>query len=425
MKPLNIPLTGSHQTARRDRRAVWRWGVPMMVILLLWMGARLHGTRNPFMDTIPEETSIMIHLRPTRAQWSALLERAGSEILTTSLTLKELAPFVRGSLAIFITKDASPVIGFEGFMDEEAQRKLESHGFAVERIGRNLYLLGEEPVSLAPSAGRAGSIERLLPKFAGSIVNFDTGAPHATIRVRGDNVSLSVPGAARTELTPLLNERVIFAGTFSPKTPLLFPKAIDEAFSFLSGGTTLEDILKNEQTEGALSLFDDGSYLLSLSSDLPQAMLQKLLTLQYQLQEPKITVRQLRDGTRVNELRLKEVSPVPEEIENDDWTILRLESEYRSFFAGKKKDGSEVFFTDSADALIQKTTLHAPSKPLIACGNSQNLQIRNKKFFEYLQTGLNHFSTPLPLSNTDFVYVGMDKNIFGVKMRLCGDKTGA
>src|SRR3989338_8257364 len=120
MKQLNIPLDGSRKTARPHRRAVWRWGTALLLLLLVWGGLRLYCTRNPFENMIPEDTKLMIHLRPTRPQWSVILDRMGNEVLTqTGLTLKELSPIVQGSLVLFLTKDGGVVVGVEGSLDEK------------------------------------------------------------------------------------------------------------------------------------------------------------------------------------------------------------------------------------------------------------------------------------------------------------------
>lgn len=365
----------------------------------------------------------MIHLRGTRPQWSAILDRMGNEVLTrTGITLKELSPFVEGSIVLFLTKEGDVIVGVEGSIDEKARRQFEAHGLTVQEVGRRLFLLAEETISLTPSETQAGRSERLLPRFAGSIVSFDAGAPHTTIRVRGNMISLDAPGAPSSTYTPLLNDRVIFAGTFDGDTPITLPDFLDNAFAFVSGGTTFKEILQTVGSEGALSLFDDGSYFIGLSSDMPLALIEKLMLLQIQLHEPMLASRKLVDGTNIQELRLNKTPVLTEEVENANWTILRLESETTTFFAGKKKDGNEAFFTDSADALIQKTSSNLQKQTTSSCGSSQKLKISNQAFIRYLQSGKTYFSTSLPLSNTNFVNIGIDKNIFGVKIRLCVDK---
>ena len=423
MKPLNIPLAGSRETARHHRRAVWRWGVPLILLLFLWGSVRLYGTRNPFANTIPEETVLMIHLRLTRPQWSVILDRMGNEVLTrTGITLKELSPFIEGSIALFLTKEGETIVGVEGSFDEKVRQQFEAHGLTIQEVGRRRFLLAENAVSLVPSESQIGRSERILPRFAGSIISFDAGAPHTTIRIRGNTISLDLPWASSSTSAPLLNDRVIFAGTFSGDAPIVFPSFLDNVFAFASGGTTFKETFQTVGSEGTLSLFDDGSYFISLSSNIPLALLEKTLLLQAQLREPMLASRKLLDGTSIQELRLNETPALTEEVENANWTILRLDSKTTTFFAGKKKDGHEVFFTDSADALIQKTSSNLEKQAVSSCGSSQKLKISNQAFIRYLQNGKTYFSTPLPLSNTDFVNVGIDKDVFGVKIRLCVDK---
>ena len=101
---------------------------------------------------------------------------------------------------------------------------------------------------------------------------------------------------------------------------------------------------------------------------------------------------------------------------------MRLETENKTFFAGKHKTSSETFFTNSADILIEKTQKTINNNAVIACGNLDNLFVNLPLFISFLQSEQHHFSTPLPLSNSTFVHVGLDKQLFGGKLVLCEDK---
>ena len=410
------------------RRAVWRWGSLILILLVLFGGVRLKATENPFLETVPEGTRFMIHLRPKQNQWEFLLSHSGNEPLTSSgLTLNELAPFIHGSFALFIKEDGRVTLGVEGQLPDSLQRAFLEHGISVHAINSHRFLLSEDVAEPTESISeRVGVLDRLLPGFSGSIIDLKQGAPHTVIRIDQSGLFLSLPSTQVTLQEPFFLKQAIFAGTFNSETAFAFPSLVETVFTEMSGGASLKDLFLTQTSSGSFSLFEDHSFFVDLHANITIPSLQKFLVLQYQLSNPTQITKPLNDGSSVQELRVGKDVPTPEITEDPAWTILRLDTETGSFFAGKSKINDTAFFTNSAEALIKKTSFREQKDELnLACGTSKNLFINTPEFLSYLVGNKSHFSTPIPLSNSNFVHVGIDKNLFGTKIRFCVDKLSA
>lgn len=422
MKPLNIPLTGSRQTARRRRRAVWRWGLLLGVFLLLWSMTHLKATQNPFLEYTPENTRFIIHLHPTQNQWENILGHLGKEVLTpTGLTLQELAPHIQGSVALFLTTSDEAIVGLESSLSEQQLAVLANHDIHTQEVADDLYLLAGELQKTHITPTRIGKAQRLLPYFAGSIMDIEAGAPHTIIRATRNRLYLDPPSLSSGNEQLFVNPNTIFAGSFSQTTQLPLPSFIEDVFAHVSGGSRFTDTLTTEGDGGNFSLFNDSSYLLTLHKDLPLATIQKILAFQERLAQPVAVNRRLLDGTQVEELRIDDTSPTPEIIDDPNWTIMRLETPEITFFAGKHKNLDRVFFTNSADILIETTQVSQENQGTTACEKPENLFVNLPELVSFLQNQQHHFSTPIPLSNSSFVHIGIDKSVFGDKIVACED----
>lgn len=422
MSYLNIPLGKSkHKTARHNRRAVWRWGIIVGVFVLVWGFTHAKATSNPFTQHVPTDTRLMIHLHPSQNQWKDIIENAGHEPLIGGLTLSELAPNVKKSFVVFIQRGGSVSLGVEGKLNEQDRSELESYGLVVRELEKNLYLISNKELATEETKHKIGIVERLIPNFAGSIIDLEQGAPHAIIRITSNTTRIEIPGAKIKKTKPDLDKDLIFFSTFS-NTQTNVPNYIDDLFTSISGGMSFSEVLSNEGTQnGSLSITTNGDYLIIFNETIPTPIVQKVLQMQHSLRDLEETRFTLPDGSSVKELRTPTKVVEIETIQDGDWEILRTLDENIELFAGIGEQ-SEVFFTNSADVLIQKTRTEENKSPEYTCGNSGALHISTNNLIELLQEHKTYFSTALPLSNTAFVQVGMDKSVFGSSLRLCNDQ---
>ncbi|MDA1038510.1 MAG: hypothetical protein O2877_02360, partial [bacterium] len=192
MERLNIPLYGNH-TTRRGRWAVWRWGVLVLFFCLLGGITHLKVTQNSLPEIAPEHTALMIHLRPSRAQWPTILAAVGNESLTNSgVTLNELHPYINKSVSFFLTSSGKRFVAITGDIDEQTITKLRAYGTSIQKIDDNAYLFGDQETNLeaAPFTKSSSKLSRLLPKFAGNIAILSKDPTILTIRTNKKGLAI-------------------------------------------------------------------------------------------------------------------------------------------------------------------------------------------------------------------------------------------
>jgi hypothetical protein len=418
MQSLNIKLKNT--TARHRRRAVWRYGLIFCFFVIIFLGAHVYFTRNPF-SVAPKNTSAIIVLSPSKHQWEYLLKTFGHEPLVSGVGLFELSPCIKKSVALFITNDGSRFVGIHGKLDEGFSKKLESYGLNVVKINKHTTIIGVGNAELEPKKWETNIINRISPRFAGSITVFDEQAHSYAIYITKTGLKIRVD-STEYKLPLIKTDKIMFFGAFS-NTKTAIPMPVEDLFSKLSGGTSLsETLLTNDQIEGNLTITKDGKYLVELENFTQIDNIQKILQMQSNLTNLSVVKRKLPDGSETHEVRAGENAFENSSSKNGEWLIIKPKNSESNLFSGINESKQKAFFTNSIELLNDKVA-EKQNKWSLPFRKTVLLHILVKNMVQMLKRNDNYFSTPLPLSNTSFVHIGIDKNIFGSFLRLNNAQT--
>lgn len=428
MRSLNIPLDRT-RTARRHGRAVWRWGSILVGAFFFFAGLRAVSTHNPFANYVTDDTVATLFLKPTRKEWNTLIALAGTEPIGLSgLTLKEAGMLAKGGMSLSFLKDGQVRLGIKATLDESTRTSLLATGIQIHEAPHHLLFL--DTSESAPTWSENTSIstpilQRLHPTFIGTL---STKEEQATLLHNQQGIVLTLPGRLpQKPLSTPLPESLVAYGSFTEFDSLSIPDFLEHGFQEASGGASLTSTLFSSKTGGSITLFENETYLLTGSGEeTPLPLLQKFLILQAQLRNPTETLKRLPDGTSVSELRIDTPTELPTPSEVGGWNVFQLDQGSQHFFAGKQKETGEIFFTNSGEAFIRKTSTRTSEtnkerRPDALCGKTPIFFIHTGPFVSLIQSGQHNFSTTTPLANSLFVHVSIDKHIFGSKIHLCVD----
>lgn len=145
---LHIPL-GHHSATRRSRRVVWILALPP---LCAWLIASWYLGRPDIGRIAPEGTTVIVRLRPGN-HWAEVLDQIGGwpAVSSRGLTVRDLAGYAQGEIALFIKEDGSWDAGMRHASGALPQTMLDAQSIALQPEGRGLFLLSARTESVIPA----------------------------------------------------------------------------------------------------------------------------------------------------------------------------------------------------------------------------------------------------------------------------------
>lgn len=409
MESLNIPLTNK-QTARLSWRAVWQWGSILMLCVAVWSLVRLGSTRLSFPSIAPSDAIVSIHLKPTHRSWQGILSLFGDAgVGESALSLRDIAPYVRSEMALYVRKRGKILFVFKGNVPNDVRDTWVNYGVSVREENGVTYV--GEGVLEPTQRDRPAVLHRLLPTFIGyayvqsefspllgGAKTFEVLLP--SIRTRSGDFSLS---------------KADFRAPFGPETFGWVSAAIDSAFLERTGGENLTNILTQLSRDGGDFAIFGEDVVLFFHQSIPEALFQKLARFSINSSNPVIQSHVLPDGTTVREIGLKEDHTLEEELIGE-WGVL---SKGGTTLA-RRLNGVGTIIASRRDALLDVlASQNETEKHDKSCGAKGSVLSGPLRILTTFLMRSQTTHTKTYILESLFVNTGLDKTLFGSKVVFC------
>ncbi len=358
-------------------------------------------TRDTLAAYAPENTAYAITVLPTKTTWPKIQENFSHQQLIGGVPLKQLAPYLKQRLSIFIQEDGARTIVFHGQLPESLRRELLSCGLNISEPKRNITLISYSFEQEQSGLKQTTSLwSRFNPGYLGSIIlpKQETVLP---VLVSDSSLSIKLGQNKGAQTLPLkLPENTLLALEFPPEIGV-FPDWIPENLSsHLSSGAELIIYLNNDQNH---------TLELTLNKDIGSAELKELHNQLLSAITPMIETKTLHDGSRVNELRLNH-DQIIEEATLGPLTTLR------SNWLTSSTNETETSIILSWSKEFQETpeTTEIPTTCLI---NPVGLTLTNG-LAALLSNNIHREQSIFDILS-NFVYVGLDKQGNNLYFKAC------
>lgn len=251
-------------------------------------------TRDTLAAYAPENTIITVRITPTKQTWPILLNNFSNLALIKNqgLTLKTIAPYVKGELSIFVNRDFSRVLAFHGQIPEEIESLLISSGYYVQTesstvvISENEYQITDRPTKIP-------FISRMYPNTFGQIIS--EGQEIFKLKLSESELKIDIGDIPETASLELSDKLILALSIPKGNWASLFQDHVSQQLvNYLSeyGGQVniWQDLDKNLYTELIVNSSLAETEFISLHN--------QLLT----LNQPNTQTKTLLDGTHTFEL---------------------------------------------------------------------------------------------------------------------------
>lgn len=428
---LNIPFSRTNKTTRRPRRVVWQYGAVITVLLFLFTYFNiLWFERNTIFDAAPEDTVHAVQLLITQKTMPIIELSIGSIPLISErdLTVRELAPYIRGELGWFFHKDGSRSIAFHAKRSELPLELLDAKQIVVQEVVPGLFLLSKklQPIGKFPKrrglAGYIPKINRHIGQYAQkdfthtSSISFSKKRGQITITLPKEKTTILpetltyIPNKAYLVLsTPVFTNPEYISGTKLPFSSMIDP-LLNTSFSEI-----MDEILKSKG-KIIVSNVEKPSFLISSQIEMDENERTNLLRSILAIKSSEKRIFPLADLTLAHEFIAD-----PDLVSLEERTI-----EGRSFQHGISKQGS-IFITQNGDFIISDseelirdvlTLEHERNKILECDANIGFISLKDavQQSFENPMSYSLHF---MDLLNDSFRFVGINMKRHSLEINLC------
>lgn len=406
MPRLNIPLNTS-KTARHNRRAVWNLVAGMLILLISCSLVHLWFTRNTLAAYAPEETTLAITVFPTKNSWPVLLDQFSYAPLEQGLTLKQLAPFITKSVAVFIDTDGERTVVFHGQIPEDLKQALQSSGMIVSNPKTKITVISKNEQNRNKISLSNSFWSRMNPSYLGLVAlpEYNLTSP---ISLTSTSLSVNLGKNDNLSTLPLkLPKNTIFA----------FEVPVDEK---VHESPYIPENIKEYLNNGGRVAFslnpDNNSYQLELifysrleTSDL------KIIHEQLSIKiSPILKLKTLPDGTRLNELATSIENLDIQETILGSMTVLKSNNVISTT---NESQTSVVLFSDLESDFVNQDQVELK---LICLTNPTVLLLTNRIEQLFAEQAIkNKNSSDLVNMFRHFVQAGLDKQGNNVVFRAC------
>jgi len=348
---LNIPLHGS-KTTRHRRRVVWTYGIVLGIwIILMWILAVLWFTRDLLSSYAPDETGVIIHLVPEKNHWDTLLRDFGHIPLISHrpFFLRDILPFTKGDLAIFLLKDGSTAVIIRTSESNIPVHKLEIYGISIQQLDRNIFLLSEHPLPFSPKKTLHLETKALFPGSLGSILFFEDQKIFRSSLysvAKGYTFYLPREKEVSSPSLPVLPQKTIAAITFSPFS-------MDELFFILTKlnrliepihADMLSSLKETLEKQGGIIAFTQTDmknphFILQFKTE-KSNLLETILKIASAFQKPIIRPLLLPDGTSAQEIIIDPANTVVEQTNIEGNQSMRVQTAVGSLIGTNRESDS-------------------------------------------------------------------------------------
>lgn len=307
MQRLNIPLKRQTKTTRPTRRVVWLLigGLLIGACLVAQLGTMWFG-RGVLLKLAPSDTILAIELRLNEHSAPFLFDWfAGVPLISDrSLDLVDLAPYIHGEFAVFLTKAGERTIAFRGKKDSLSEELLSTYSISIQEKG-NYVLLSSTlvPISGIEKVSHRPFFPQIKQKWLGRILFPDTGmGGNLLLSDRMLTVRLKTPQSTKSEL-PNINSALAFGGLSwgSDGSPIVGLERLTSGLSnsgnklFFDNSTKIEVFIQpNETSKDVLMVLH--------RSETEETHLLEELRYFGALAKPTLVTQVLQDGSSMNEI---------------------------------------------------------------------------------------------------------------------------
>jgi hypothetical protein len=307
MQRLNIPLERQTRTTRPTRRVVWllMGGLLLGACTVAQLGMMWFG-RGTILKLAPSDTILAIELRLDEHSAPFLFDwLAGVPLISDrSLDLIDLAPYIHGEFAVFLTKSGDRTVAFRAKKDNLSEEMLNTYSISIQEKG-NFILLSSSlvPISGVEDVSARPFFPQIKQKWLGRILFPDTGMQGNLLLSQQDLVvSLKTPQASQSEL-PNIDSALAFGGLTwgSDGSPIVglerFASRLSESENtlFLDNSNEIEVFIRPNETSKDV--------LMVLHRNETEAT-ELLEELRYfgALAKPSLVTQVLQDGSSMDEI---------------------------------------------------------------------------------------------------------------------------
>lgn len=388
---LHIPLK-TEKTARHNRRAVWIClCVSLLFFFFLWTGLQMLWKNHALLSFIPEESKIVISLEISQKNWPSLLKDFGSIPLLKNqfLTLSDLAPFIKGNLALYVLDDGQRVVAFRSSKTIFPKDLFDSSGLVIQSLENSFFFVSTKPLkitnyspkfffSFKPTLGKILLLKDKEKPFLGTVQKKETG------------YRIDIPSLGTQPLKKMVwPDTFVAASSFSAldtqQKTQIFSSFFEKSFDMLK-----EDSLAPFfEDSGTVVFAEDNNNLQTLLSFSKKDKKDETFFLKLfgALQNPQIKTTALPDGSLQREIFINPEQISIEQMVLSGTPVSHVKTQNELFSTTKE---NELIFSTNKDLLsfwIKKDQEKNDLKQKNVCQKNQIGFIRLHKAKKYLLEG--------------------------------------
>lgn len=417
MQHLNIPLKKHTKTTRPLGRVVWLLvGLLVVTGFLAYRVGTLWFHRGSILSLAPNDTILAIELQLNERTAPFLFDwLAGVPLISDrSLDLQDLAPYIHGNLAVFVTKDGSRSVAIRS--DENSLPSQLLSQFSITSQKQSSFVLLSS--TLVPITGTASILGPLLPSIGstwlGRVVLPQDGLV-GNLFVSKTSLSFEIESnkRSRQEDLSLLETAISLRGLSWEQNGSVLP-GLDQLLSQKSL------ILENTLGIDVFVLPSETSLEILLKIEDPAVIADDLIRELQQIgafTRPSIISQTLSDGTQLEEILVQPELVSVEEISTAVGVSYRVPIGGGSYILATLHEGF-VYFTNSQD-LLEKFASETEVMEATSCSEFPS---RIRPSFLVDQTSLNSLQPQLSLLNAvfdDFSAISFEFKKYSTIVHLC------